>query len=87
LLVIEIETEVAFGVKFPYGLWPCVREFARLDDIWEHVDRKPIFVLRCRGGGKMGPRRRGGPWVVSTAVMMVNRRKAWMMVEVCIMVV
>ena len=47
VLVMEIESEVAFGVKFPKGVWPYVREFVRSDEIWDNAERKPKFVLRC----------------------------------------
>jgi hypothetical protein len=42
----EMESEEALGVNFPKGLLPCSRELLSVDESWEHVERKPKFVLR-----------------------------------------
>jgi hypothetical protein len=45
VLVMEMETEEVFGVKFPNGVSPSSRLLLRVDDSWEHVARKPKLVL------------------------------------------
>ena len=90
VLVIEIEIEETFGVKFPNGVSPCDREFLRVVDSCDDVARKPKFVVRWRGDWKTGPRSRGGSVDVGSVYLAIafwDRTKIWMAVELFIMVV
>lgn len=68
VLAMEMETDEALDVKFPKGPLPCSRELLSVDESWEHVERKPKFVLRSRGGGNVGPSRTQGLEGVSKAI-------------------
>jgi hypothetical protein len=81
VLVMDIETEEIFGVKFPKELWPCCRNNLRVDESCEFVARNPKCVLRCRGCGKRGPSKREGFPEAYTAMAFANRTKVYITYE------